>query len=207
MEDEYSKKLDNFIFENINYLSNPSILEFGVRQGVSTKKFLNLCEKKNGKLYSVDIEDCSSVSSDKNWTFIKSRDDDFKYLENKIPKKFDLILIDSFHNAEHVKKILYHYYKKLKLGGIIYIDDICWIPYVKNGYRNHFNSEINNRETFSMLNEVLFANQNNINLFYTFVGSGMAKIIKLTETDLNSPKKIISRANTIKNFIRKIVRK
>ena len=25
----------------------------------------------------------------------------------------------------------------------MFIDDVCWIPYVENNYRNHFNSEIN----------------------------------------------------------------
>ena len=37
---------------------------------------------------------------------------------------------------------------------------------------------MNNRETFKMLNDLLMANQKNINLDYTFVGSGMAKILK-----------------------------
>ena len=43
------------------------------------KNFLNAV--KIMKLYSVDIDDCSNVSTDINWTFLKSRDDDFKYLE------------------------------------------------------------------------------------------------------------------------------
>ena len=206
MIDEYNYKLDTFIFELLPDIIKPQILEFGVREGISTNKLLNFCKKSKGNLFSVDIDDCSNVSNDKNWNFIKCRDDDFEFLENKIPKKFDLILIDSFHNANHVKKILYHYYKKLKVGGFLFIDDICWLPYVKNNYRNHFNSEMNNRETFEMLNEVLFANQKNINLSYTFIGSGMAKIVKLNENKLNEPKSIYSRKFSVKNLIRKIAR-
>ena len=38
--DEYSKKLDSFIFKNIENKKNIKILEFGVRQGISTIKFL-----------------------------------------------------------------------------------------------------------------------------------------------------------------------
>ena len=106
----------------------------------------------------------------------------------------------------HVKKIITHYYKKLKKGGFLFIDDICWIPYVKNNYRNHFNSEMNNRETFKMLNDLLMANQKNINLDYTFVGSGMAKIFKKNDDNLNESIKIISREFSFKNIIRKIVR-
>ena len=112
-----------------------------------------------------------------------------------------------FHNASHVKKILFHYYKKLKPGGLLFIDDICWIPYIKNNYRNHFNSEINNLETFEMLNDVLLANQKNINLFYTFVGSGMAKIVKLNNESLNESIKIKSRKFSLKNILRKLIRK
>ena len=49
MKNEYSHKLDDFIFKEINNLSNPQILEFGVREGVSTKKFLDFCEKEKYK--------------------------------------------------------------------------------------------------------------------------------------------------------------
>lgn len=205
MKDEYSYKLDNFIFDDIKNLNSPIFLEFGVRKGISTKKFLDICREKNGKLYSVDIDDCSNVTKDINWKFIKSRDDNFSFLENQIPKIFDIILIDSFHNANHVKKILFYYYTKLKVGGKIFIDDVCWIPYVKNNYRNHFNSEINNRETFEIINNTLLANQENINLNYTFIGSGMAKITKLNNKILNEPIKIPSREKTIKNLIRKLL--
>lgn len=205
MNDEYSKKLDNFLFRNIKDINELKVLEFGVRQGISTKKFIKLCEEKNGKLFSVDIDDCSSISTSEKWTFIKSRDDNFEFLENKIPKLLDVILIDSFHNAKHVKKILYYYYQKLQVGGQIFIDDVCWIPYLKNNYRNHFNSEINNRETFDMINEVILANQQNINVYFSFIGSGMAKIVKLNNNQLIEPKKIKSREFSIKNFFRKML--
>jgi predicted O-methyltransferase YrrM len=207
MKNEYSNKLDNFLFKEIKDLKDLCIVEFGVREGISTKKFLECCKKNKGKLFSIDIDDCSNVVNDQNWKFIKSRDDNFNFLEEKLPKMFDIILIDSFHNAAHVKKILFHYYKKLKPGGLLFIDDISWVPYVKNNYRNHFNSEINNLETFEMLNDVLLANQKNFNLYYTFVGSGMAKIVKLNDESLNEPIKIKSRKLSLKNIIRKFIKK
>ena len=58
-----------------------------------------------------------------------------------------------------------------------------------------------------MLNEVLLANQKNINLYYTFIGSGMAKIVKLNDDTLNESIKIKSRKFSLKNIIRKLVRK
>ena len=162
MNDEYSNKLDNFVMTEVHKISNPIILEFGVRHGISTKKFLKICDKNDGKLFSVDIDDCSQISNNSKWKFIQSRDDNFNFLEKEIPNIFDVIMIDSFHNAKHVKKIMFHYYQKLRVGGCMFIDDISWIPYVKNNYRNHFNSEMNNRETFKIVTEVILSNQENL---------------------------------------------
>ena len=64
--EEYSLKLDNSLMPIVWGINSPIILELGVENGRSTKKFLDICSKKNGKLYSVDINDCSKVSNDKN---------------------------------------------------------------------------------------------------------------------------------------------
>jgi len=69
MQGEFEKKIDDFMISSVHNISEPDILEFGVRKGISTKKFINICEKNNGHLYSVDIDDCSEISKSKNWTF------------------------------------------------------------------------------------------------------------------------------------------
>lgn len=204
---QYENKIDNFIFKDLNYKKNLIILEFGVRFGISTKRFLNLIENNGGHLFSIDVDDCSNVSSSDNWTFIQSRDDNFDYIDSKIPKEFDLILLDSFHNSKHVKKIIYHYFKYLKTDGIFYIDDISWLPYLKDSKRNSFNCEMNNMETHQMILEILKNNTNNIELFFSFQDSGMAKIIKKNNKLLNSSKKIVTRKLSIKNLIRKLIYK
>ena len=73
----YITKLKSFFYQDIKDLENIKILEFGVREGNSTKFFLELCDKNNGKLYSVDINDCSHLFSTKNWKFIHCADDNF----------------------------------------------------------------------------------------------------------------------------------
>ena len=201
---DYTKKIKDFILPKIVEINNPTILEFGVQNGRSTKMFLEVCSKNNGKLYSVDIEDCSKVSKDKNWTFIKCRDDDFDILENKIPKMFDIIFIDSLHEAKHVKKIIFYYFKKLKLGGRIFIDDISWVPYHKNSKLNNFYCEINNRETFDMLIELYNSNLENLNMYFSFDASGLCEIIKIKD-NLKEPVKIQSREFSTKNLLRKYV--
>ena len=203
--DEYEKKISNFIIPELTNFNQPNILEFGVRFGVSTNLFLKVCEKKNGFLHSVDMEDFSNVAKSDKWKFHLSRDDNFSYLEKALPKKFDLIYLDSFHNADHIEKIFYYYYHKLNVGGFFVFDDISWIPYLKNKERNNFNCEVNNQETFDRIISIFNNNDENFELSFYFLGSGAAKVKKLNEKDLSKNKKIVSRKNSIKNFIRKNV--
>ena len=202
--ENYLKKLRDATHNYLNELNKPTILEFGVRHGFSTRLFLDYCEKNQGKLYSVDIDDCSKASNSSHWEFIQSRDDNFEFLLTKLPKEFDLIFIDSYHNAEHVKKIFYYYYSFLKKNGLMLIDDINWIIYSKDKVKNNFNSEINNNELFFTLLEILNNNYDNINIKFDFRGSGIAQILKI-ENKINPSKKIISRKLSIKNFLRKII--
>ncbi len=62
---KYEDKI-KYIVEIIKDIDNINILELGVREGISTKKFLEVCEKNKGNLTSIDIDDCSNVSKNKN---------------------------------------------------------------------------------------------------------------------------------------------
>ena len=207
IENDYIRKLNNFILDEIKDIKNIKILEFGVRKGISTKLFLNLCKINNGKLYSVDVEDYSNILDDDNWTFIHCRDDNYEKIEKIIPDEFDLIYLDSWHEPNHVEKIIYHYYPKVKKNGLYIIDDICWIPYVKNNYRDNFGCEIANIETFQRILEIHYTNKNHFDLEFNFIGSGLSKITKKNLDELNKPKKIPDRSKSIKNFIKKIFKR
>lgn len=200
---DYNYKIYNFINPCLQKFKDISILEFGVKEGRSTKLFLDFCKKNNGKVFSIDIDDYSKKFNDDNWTFIKSRDDDFKFLDQKLPKKFDVIYLDSLHEADHVEKIFYHYFKKLKVGGFFFIDDISWLPYLSKKERNNFYCEINNQETFNKILEIYGNNENIFDLSFDFTSSGLCKITKKKE-NLNPLLKIKSRKFTIKNFLRKL---
>lgn len=176
--DEYSLKLDNSLMPIISGINSPIILELGVENGRSTKKFLEICSKKNGKVYSVDIDDCSNISNDKNWKFFKSRDDNFDYIKSNIPNKIDVLFIDSLHEASHVEKLIYNYYPIINVGGYIFIDDISHIPYLKNKERNNFYCEINNKETFQKILSIYSKNLEQFDLNFSFFSSGLAIIKK-----------------------------
>jgi len=202
---DYIYKFNSFVKSQIADLRNINIVEFGVKEGRSTKIFLDLCKKNSSKLYSVDVDDYSYKFQDHNWTFVQSRDDNFEFLETKLPKKVDVIYIDSLHEAEHVKKLFYHYFNKLNVNGFMFIDDISWLPYLKNKLRNNFYCEINNLETFKMILEIYDTNTENFELSFDFTSSGICKILKKRDT-LNLSKKIISRENSFKNTLRKILK-
>ncbi len=202
-----NKKFENFIFNKIKNLKDPKILEFGVQRGYSTKRFLDLIDRRGGQLISVDIDDCSGVSRNKNWKFIQSRDDNFKLVTKNIPKKVDVIFLDSLHEANHVQKIIYYYYKFLSKNGFFFVDDICWLPYVKNSWRQNSYAEINNYETFHLLLKIFHANYKNFDLDFTFVDSGYALIKKLNNNQIIPPKKIPFKIYRPKYFVKKIIKK
>lgn len=204
---DFNYKLDNFLFPIISEINNPIILELGVQKGRSTKKFLDICKKNNGKLFSIDVDDCSNVASDKIWNFYQTRDDNFEFIKSKIPEKIDILFIDTLHEANHVKKLINEYYPLIKKGGFIFIDDISHLPYLKNKDRDNFYCEINNKETFDLLISIYSKNSENFDLSFTFVSSGLAIIKKKTNSELIDYCKLNEREWTIKNILRKLWKK
>ncbi len=203
----FNYKLDNFLFPHINQIQKPIILELGVQKGRSTKKFLELCDRNNGQLFSVDLEDCTNVSQNKRWKFFQTRDDNFEYIKSQIPNKIDVLFIDTLHEANHVKKLLYEYYPLLNSNGYIFIDDISHIPYLKNKDRNNFYCEINNKETFEIILSIYSENYENFELNFSFFSSGLAIIKKLNQNTLNFSNKLKLRNHTIKNYLRLLWKK
>lgn len=181
-----------FIYKDIEKIKNIKILELGVREGISTSLFLKLCEENDGKLVSVDIADCGHLYKNKRWNFLHTRDDNFEKIDKEILKMggLDVIYIDSFHESSHVKKVFYHYYKLLSKNGFIFVDDICWLPYAKSSYRESAGMYDANYKVFEKLLEIKFNNTENLNIDFSFNGSGTAKITKITEIEIKEPKKV-----------------
>lgn len=203
----HKRKFQDFVMNISENINQPKILEFGVSErGMSTEFFINLCENKDGKVISIDANNKSKKFDTKVWTFINTRDDNFIEIEKFIKnEKFDIIYLDTIHKANHVEKIFYHYYKFLKKDGYFFIDDTSSLPYIKSREKNSFSQEINNQETFYKILEIFNQNHETLDLEFSFVGTGIAKIKKLSNDLIKDPKKIDYRENSIKNFLRKIV--
>ncbi len=200
----YKRKIINTIKQYLSKIKNPQILEFGVRKGISTSYFLELCNKNNGKLFSIDVDDYSELFEDDNWTFIQSRDDNIDYIDEFIPNSIDVLHIDSLHEAKHVSKLIYLYYAKIKPGGFILIDDVSCLPYVKGMKKDSFGNEIANQETFDIIQEIYASNTENFDLEFSFLDSGLAIIQKLNSNQLLPKKKIKFRKMSLLNKLRKI---
>ena len=198
-----SKKIKSLIDKELKKIKKPRILEFGVEHGNSTKYFLQ--NIKAGNLISVDTSNCSHLFKNKQWIFIKCRDDNYKIINKYLKTKLDIIFVDTTHTADHVEKIVYLYFKKLKINGIMLIDDISWLPYIKNEWRDNERIENNNKETFNKLIEIYNSNKKNIEIMFQFEHSGLA-IIKKKGLRLDKYTSIISRKLSIKNILRSLLK-
>ena len=194
-----SYKIKNFIDSELKKIKKPRILEFGVENGNSTKYFLN--NIKGGKLISVDTTDCSNLFKNKQWIFLNCRDDNFKMVNSYLSYKLNIIFIDTTHTANHVEKIFYLYFKKLKINGFILIDDISWLPYCKGQYRDHPWVEKNNKETFFRILEIYNSNKDKLDISFNFLDSGLCKVTKIKDKKLNLKNKIYYRKFIVKNIL------
>ena len=191
--------------KELKEIEKPTILEFGVSgKALSTSIFLETCNQKNGRLFSVDVVDYSYHFESKNWNFIHSKDDNFEFIQKQIPEKFDIIYLDTIHTANHVEKILYYYFNKLKVGGIFVIDDTSLLPYLKYREKNNFSLEINNQETFERLIQIFNSNHENLLFESSFIGTGAVKLTKLNDKKLKKSYALSDRKFSLMNLMRKI---
>ena len=204
----HHQKLINFLYPKLNQIQNGNILEFGVSEkGMSTQLFLEFSKKSNCKLFSIDNVNYSSKFVNDNWKFFHTRDDNFDFIKSNIPNNFKLIMLDTIHEADHVEKILYNYYSLLEKNCYFFIDDINWIPYLKNSDKDKFYCEVNNYETFERLLEIYNNNRENFSIEFSFDGTGMCRLKKLNEKNLKPLKKIKLRKYSSKNLIRKLLKR
>jgi len=61
---EYEYKLNNSLYLLISRIHKINILEFEVQKDRSALKFLDICNKNDGFLFSANIDNCSDVSKD-----------------------------------------------------------------------------------------------------------------------------------------------
>jgi len=153
-------------------ISNPKlIVELGIRGGESTFVFERVAKLCHAQLVSVDIVDCSSVSSYKEWKCIK--DDDIRFAsyfvnwckDRHIKPEIDLLLVDTSHIFEHTVAEIDSWFPFLSKKAKVFFHDTNMgkMYFTKKGYfnfgwdsnrgviralENYFNTTFNEKEDF-----------------------------------------------------------
>ncbi len=112
-------------------LASGNVLELGTRSGVSTVVLLAGVEARGGHVWSVDIEDCSSVAAGHPlWSFIQS-DSRNPELPLQVGTPIDLLLIDTEHQYEITQAELALWADYVRPGGTICLHDPETFPGVR----------------------------------------------------------------------------
>jgi hypothetical protein len=119
---------------------NPTIVELGVRAGVSTIAWLNAVNKHGGYLYSVDgaapcldddgtdllgehmFGEITKASALPYWMFIQGWDNE-DWVQACLPFECDILFIDTNHTYEMTMDELTTYYPRVRRGGRILLHD------------------------------------------------------------------------------------
>jgi hypothetical protein len=105
------------------------IVELGVRGGESTFVLERVAQLYGAKLVSVDIEDCSRVSSYPDWTFVKEDDIAFARRfpdwcrEQRIAVSIDILFIDTSHEYDHTLTEITNWFPHLSDRGKVFLHD------------------------------------------------------------------------------------
>jgi predicted O-methyltransferase YrrM len=160
---------------------SPIILELGVCRGESTTVLLQACSQTGGRLVSVDIENCSSLSDSPSWQFVQSNSSDTTFIIDKAPHLktgIDILYIDSLHTKEHVKNELTCWYPYIKEDGFIFFDDVDSRPYMSGQASDSFWAEITWNEIHDYIVAFYYANQEQTRLSISYGCTGQACLEK-----------------------------
>lgn len=186
---------NKIIEKKIQKIKNPTILELGVNRGRSTKRFFDYIKLNGGKLFSIDIVDCRKALDEENWNFFQCNDLHIDKILAKYPdleNGIDVLFIDSYHEPNHVRKLLSKWYFYINKDGYIFFDDTESYLYriKKNWILSVVNDSIN-----SEIKDFYHSNYNELIYSKYYSGSGLAILNKMSEKGSHPNMKKIWRYN------------
>ncbi len=200
------------LHKEATFKEDPLIVELGVDRGQSTKIFLNaISDKKNSKLISLDVKDCSKVSNSEKWEFVQQDSTDINKLLIKKPeiktKGIDILYVDSLHTSKHVEIEIYNFFEYLNRDALIFFDDIDSDPYMNGQRKDSVSSEIANRKIFKLLESIFRSNMHQIDfeVMRGSTGLGIFRKISKKGEKLFPPIIIKERNNRFLNRILQII--
>jgi cephalosporin hydroxylase len=134
-------------------LAHGTVVEIGVREGISTAALLLGAAHQGGHVYSVDIEDCSQLYQDHScWTFIKGHSGkDQERIFDELGRRddrfsIDLLFIDGDHTFDGVMSDLTTYGPWAKVIAVHDVDSgflgvwEAFISYFRSPHSGRFKS-------------------------------------------------------------------
>jgi hypothetical protein len=111
-----------------------TVLELGVRGGVSTTAFLAGLEERGGTLWSVDIEPSSEelFVGHPQWRFVLADSRDVGALRAAgLTEPIDVLFVDTEHTYEQVRDELGAWGDRVRPGGVILFHDVDSFPEIR----------------------------------------------------------------------------
>lgn len=169
------------MYRTARVMEAPVILELGTQRGASTTVLLQACEEADGRLVSVDVEDCSDVTDSPRWQFVREDSTDVAAITSQAPylsEGIDILYIDSLHQKEHVERELTGWYGLMKPGSHIFLDDVDANPYRAGHRKDNMGAEIAYDEIREYVEAFFHANQDDLFMDITYGSTGLAHIWK-----------------------------
>jgi len=115
-------------------MSAKLVVELGVRSGESTVAFLEGVNRTDGRVVSVDIEECPKAREmveryglGGRWTFVRSDDIEFGKGWDR-SRKVDIVFVDTSHLYEHTKREIEVFEPIVRPGGVLIFHDTTTHP-------------------------------------------------------------------------------
>jgi hypothetical protein len=117
-----------------------TVLELGVRGGISTSALLAGVEQRGGEVWSVDVDpSCSTAyAAHPLWHFVCSDSRDPAPLTVAgLPSEIDVLFVDTLHEYEHVREELAVWGPRVRRGGIVLVHDTDTFPEVRHAVEDY----------------------------------------------------------------------
>jgi hypothetical protein len=118
----------------LRHLARGTVLELGVRSGISTTALLAGVEDHGGTLWSVDIDPASAevFAGHPDWRFVLADSRDTSALAAAgLPNDLDVLFVDTIHTFEQVRDELAMWGDRVRPGGVIVFHDTDLFPEIR----------------------------------------------------------------------------
>jgi len=109
----------------VEELHATTVIELGVRWGVSTIAWLHAIEATGGRVWSVDVDQTANhnvFTATGRWTFVHG-DDCAPEVLALLPEQADIVFIDTSHAYDHTLRELAAYVPRVRPGGRVLLHD------------------------------------------------------------------------------------